>query len=76
MGTLREAQGRPAEAVDWYKKAAASDALWTTPLLKLAAIARASGDRDSALRYVTRVLDLDPTSPDANQARALQKQLQ
>lgn len=76
MGTLREAQGRPAEAVDWYKKAAASDVLWTTPLLKLAVIARTSGDRDSALRYVTRVIELDPTSPDANQARALQKQLQ
>lgn len=76
MGTLREAQGRPSEAVDWYKKAAASDVLWTTPLLKLAVIARTSGDRDSALRYVTRVLELDPTSPDATQARALQKQLQ
>jgi len=76
MGTLREAQGRQAEAVDWYKKASASDTLWTTPLLKLAVIARTAGDRDSALRYLTRVLELDPTSPDATQARALQKQLQ
>jgi len=76
MGTLREAQGRPAEAVDWYKRAAASDALWTTPLLKLAVIARTSGDAASALRYASRVLELDPTSPDAAQARALQKQLQ
>jgi len=76
MGTLREAQGRSTEAVDWYKKAATSDVLWTTPLLKLAVIARTSGDRDSARRYLTRVLELDSTSPDADQARALQKHLQ
>jgi len=73
MGTLREAQGNAAEAQSWYQKASGADAMWTRPLMKLAAIARAAGDKDSAAKYLTRVIEMDPSSPDAAQALALQK---
>ena len=73
MGALREAQGNAADARDWYEKAAGADGSWTRPLMKLAAIASASGDRASASRHLTRVIELDPTSPDGQRASALLK---
>jgi tetratricopeptide (TPR) repeat protein len=73
MGTLREAQGNMSEAQTWYQKAALSDKAWTRPLMKLAAIATAAGDRATASRHLTRVIDVDPTSPDAQQAAAMLK---
>ncbi len=73
MGTLREAQGNMSEAQTWYQKAAVSDKAWTRPLMKLAAIATAAGDRATASRHLTRVIDVDPTSPDAQQAAAMLK---
>jgi lipopolysaccharide biosynthesis regulator YciM len=76
MGSVREAQGRAAEAQDWYQKASAADAVWTRPLMKLAVLARASGDRAAAGRYLTRVIDLDPASTDAKQAADMQRNLQ
>jgi hypothetical protein len=71
MGALREAQGNAAEAKEWYEKAAAVDTTWTRPLMRLAALAAAAGDRSSASRHLTRVVDLDPGSPDGQQAAAL-----
>ena len=73
MGTLREAQGNAPEARVWYEKAASADTTWTRPLMRLAALASASGDRAIASRHLTRVIDLDPGSPDAEQAAALLK---
>lgn len=73
MGMLREAQGNTADARDWYEKAAAADAIWTRPLMKLAALATAAGDRATASRHLSRVIDLDPTSPDGQTAAVLSK---
>jgi hypothetical protein len=42
--------------------------------MKLAAIASAAGDRATASRHLSRVVDLDPASPDGQQAAALLKQ--
>ena len=42
--------------------------------MKLAALATAAGDRATASRHLTRVVDLDPASADAQQATALLKQ--
>jgi tetratricopeptide (TPR) repeat protein len=74
MGTLREAQGNMSDAQTWYQKAALADVIWTRPLMRLAAIAMAAGDRATASRHLTRVVDLDPTSTDAQQAAAMLKQ--
>jgi tetratricopeptide (TPR) repeat protein len=74
MGVLKEAQGNAAEAQNWYQKASAADAVWTRPLMKLAELASAAGDRASASRHLTRVIDLDPTSPDGQKAAEMLKQ--
>jgi tetratricopeptide (TPR) repeat protein len=74
MGALKEAQGNAAEAQNWYQKASTADAVWTRPLMKLAALASAAGDRAGASRHLTRVVDLDPASPDGQRAAELLKQ--
>ena len=71
MGSLREAQGNATEAQAWYQKAAAADTIWTRPLMKLATLARSSGDAASAKKYLSRVVELDPSSSDAQQAQKL-----
>ena len=73
MGTLREAQGNAADAKVWFERAAAADVMWTRPLMKLASLASSAGDRATAGRYLTRVVDLDPNSPDAKQAAEMLK---
>jgi tetratricopeptide (TPR) repeat protein len=73
MGALHEAQGNAREAQTWYQKAAGADVVWTRPLMRLAAIATASGDRATASKHLTRVVDLDPASSDAQAAAALLK---
>ena len=76
MGAVMEAQGHAAEAQGWYQKASTADAVWTRPLMKLASLAKGAGDSASALRYLTRVIALDPSSVDGVQATSIQKQLQ
>jgi hypothetical protein len=73
MGAVREAQGNTADAQNWYQKASAADDIWTRPLMKLATLAAAAGDRATASRHLTRVIDLDPTSADAVRAAAMLK---
>jgi len=74
MGALREVQGNAADAQGWYQKAAAADGIWTQPLMKLASLATAGGDRATASRHLSRVIEIDPTSPDGQRATALLKQ--
>jgi Flp pilus assembly protein TadD len=76
MGRLREMQGNAAEAQAWYQKASGADAMWTRPLMKLATLARAAGDKGTAAKYLTRVIALDPASPDAVEAAAMQGSVQ
>ena len=73
MGALREAQGNAADARMWFEKAAAADPLWTRPLMRLAALATSAGDRASATRHLSRVVDLDPASSDGKKAADLLK---
>jgi Carboxypeptidase regulatory-like domain/Tetratricopeptide repeat len=74
MGSLREAQGNVNEAQSWFQKAALADVVWTRPLMRLASIANAAGDRATASKHLTRIIDLDPASADAQQATAMLKQ--
>jgi hypothetical protein len=73
MGLLREAQGSGADAKSWYEKASAADATWTRPLMKLATLASTAGDRATASRHLTRVIEIDASSPDGQSAAALLK---
>ena len=74
MGVLREAQNNAAEAQSFYQKAAEADAVWTRPLMKLAALANAAGDRAAASTLLTRVVSIDAASADGQSAAALLKQ--
>ena len=75
MGVLREAQNNAAEAQSFYQKATAeADAVWTRPLMKLAAFANAAGNRAAASKLLTRVVDIDAASADGRSAAALLKQ--
>jgi len=76
MGRVKEAEGSATEARDWYQKATTADGYWTRPLMKLATLAGASGDKVAANKYLAKVIEIDPSSPDAVQALAMQKQLQ
>jgi tetratricopeptide (TPR) repeat protein len=76
MGAVKEAEGNATDATGWYQKASTADAFWTRPLMKLAALARQGGDQSGAARYLSKVIELDPGSPDAIQALSIQKQLQ
>src|SRR5581483_3302882 len=71
MGTVKEAEGNAADAVSWYQKASSADAFWTKPLLRLATLAGKSGDRASAAKYLARVIEIAPGSPDAKQAEQM-----
>ena len=73
MGALRETQGNAADAKSWYEKASAADAVWTRPLMKLAMLASAAGDRATASRHLNRVIEIDSASPDGQSAAALLK---
>ncbi len=73
MGALRETQGNAADARNWYEKASAADPIWTRPHMKLAALASTTGDRATASRHLARVVELDPASPDGQNATALLK---
>ena len=76
MGEAKEASGTNVEeALEWYRKAAANDPLWGKPLLKLAELARSSGDREAAVKYLTQIVERDPGSPEATQAAAMLKQM-
>ena len=68
---LREAQGNAAEAQSWYQKASAADAVWTRPLMKLAALASAAGDRATASQHLHASIEIDAASPDGQSATAL-----
>lgn len=75
MGEAKEAAGQSAEALEWYRKAATNDPMWGKPLLKLAELARSSGDREAAVKYLNQVVERDPGSPEATQAAAMLKQM-
>jgi tetratricopeptide (TPR) repeat protein len=75
MGVVKEAEGNATDATNWYQKASTADAFWTRPLMKLAALARQGGNSAGAAQYLSKIIDLDPGSPDAVQALAMQKQV-
>jgi Flp pilus assembly protein TadD len=76
MGAAKEAEGNVAEAAEWYRKASSADGFWTRPLMKLAALSNAGGDKAAASKYLKQVVELDPGSADGIQALAMQKTLQ
>src|SRR4029077_19346890 len=71
LGEIEAARGNPDEAVKWYQKASADDPNWGKPLLKLGLTALNKGDRTDAAAKMQRVIPVDPTSPEAVQAKTV-----
>jgi Flp pilus assembly protein TadD len=75
LGEVKFAKGQADDAAKWYQKAVDTDANWGKPLLKLAFVALNKGDNPAALKLAEKVVVVDPTSPEAAQAKALIEQL-
>jgi Flp pilus assembly protein TadD len=75
LGELTSAKNQTDEAAAWYRKAAAADTSWGKPLYRLGTLAMNKGDKNSAIQAMSQVLAVDPTSPEAAQARAAIEQL-
>ena len=75
MGELAFARGDAEEAGGWYEKAHMKDPVWGKPLFKLALVALNKGDTETAISFFEQVLDAEPDSEEAAQARAVIQQL-
>ena len=75
LGEVEAARGNTDAAVQWYQKASADDPNWGKPLLKLGLTSLKKGDNADAAAKMQRVLAVDPTSPEAAQARTVMEQL-
>jgi tetratricopeptide (TPR) repeat protein len=75
LAELKSASNQIDEAITWYEKAAAADAAWGKPLYKIGTIAISRGDKDKGTKLLTQVITVDPTSPEAAQARTVLAQL-
>jgi tetratricopeptide (TPR) repeat protein len=75
LGEIKSAKNQNDEAIGWYQKAVAADNSWGKPLYRLGTLAMNKGDKDAALKAMSQVLAVDPTSPEAEQARTAIEQL-
>jgi len=75
LGEVKFAKGETDEAVKYYERAAQMDAAWGKPLYKIGTLAMNKGDKDKARRALSQVIAVDPTSPEAVQAKAALAQL-
>ena len=75
LGEIKSAKNQTDEAIGWYQKAAAADTSWGKPLYRLGTLAMNKGDKDAALKAMSQVMAVDPTSPEAAQARTAVEQL-
>lgn len=75
LGEIKSTKRETDEAVKWYEKASAADPSWGKPLYKLGLLALSKGDRANASKLFDRVIAVDPTSPEAAQAKASLDQL-
>ena len=75
LAEMKLARNQIDEAGTLYRRAANADAAWGKPLLKLGTIAMNKGEKDAARKALAQVIAVDPTSPEAVQAKAAIEQL-
>ena len=75
MGELAFVRGDTEEAAGWYEKAHMKDPAWGKPLFKLALVALNKGEMETAVSFFEQVVDAEPDSEEAAQARAILPQL-
>jgi tetratricopeptide (TPR) repeat protein len=75
LAEIKLAKNQTDEAAKLYRRAADADTSWGKPLFKLGKIAMDRGDTETALKALAQVIAVDPTSPEATQAKATIEQL-
>jgi tetratricopeptide (TPR) repeat protein len=75
LGEVEFAKGRTDEATAAYNRASQMDPKWGKPLFALGKVALNKADTKGAIDYFTKVIDVDPMSPEAAQAKAVIEQL-
>jgi tetratricopeptide (TPR) repeat protein len=75
LAEMKNAKNQTDEAASLYRKASDADQSWGKPLYRLGTIALNKGDKDAARKALAQVVAVDPTSPEAAQARTALEQL-
>jgi tetratricopeptide (TPR) repeat protein len=75
LAEIKIAKNQTEEAARLYQRAADADSSWGKPLFKLGTIAMNKGDNATAVKAMSQVIAVDPTSPEAAQARTALEQL-
>jgi tetratricopeptide (TPR) repeat protein len=76
LGEIKLGAQDHASAAAWFQKASTADPNWAKPLLQLAQVALARGDRAEAARLLARAAEVDPTAPEAATAKSTLASLQ
>jgi Flp pilus assembly protein TadD len=75
LGEVKFAKGETEEAVKYYERAADMDPNWGKPLFKLGLAKLQKADTAGTLEIMNKLIQVDPNSPEAAQAKALIEQL-
>jgi Flp pilus assembly protein TadD len=75
LGEVMFAKGATDDAAKWYQKAVDTDAAWGKPLFKLALVQLNKGDKEATIKALEKVIAVDPSSPEAAQAKQVIEQL-
>jgi len=75
LGEVKFAKGETDEAVQYYQRASDIDPNWGKPLFKLGLAKLQKADMPGTLEIMNKVIEVDPNSAEAAQAKALIEQL-
>jgi Flp pilus assembly protein TadD len=75
LGEVEFARGKSDEAAAAYTRASQMDPKWGKPIFGLGKVALNKSDTKGAIDYFNKVVEVDPTSPEAAQAKAVVEQL-
>jgi Flp pilus assembly protein TadD len=75
LGEVEFARGKSAEAEAAYTRAVQMDGRWGKPVFALGKVALNKGDTKGAIDFFNKVIEVDPASPEATQAKAVIDQL-
>jgi superkiller protein 3 len=75
LGEVKFAKGETEEAVKYYQRASDIDPNWGKPLFKLGLAKLQKADTAGTLEIMNKLIQVDPNSQEAAQAKALIEQL-
>ncbi|MDH4065695.1 MAG: carboxypeptidase regulatory-like domain-containing protein [Acidobacteriota bacterium] len=75
LGEVKFAKGETDEAVTYYQRASDIDPNWGKPLFKLGLARLQKADTAGTLEIMNKLIQVDPNSPEAAQAKGLIEQL-